>query len=283
VSKELSDDPRAATIRVATWNVWWRFGSWKARAEAIATTLRSVNADVYMLQEVWAHDAHNLAGQLAAVLDYQWTWAASPRSDRWCRRLGLDGVQLGNAILSRWPLSDPHNELLPDDEDDPEGRLVVGADVGTPWGSLPVLTTQLNSHPAGSAIRQLQVDQLALAASRLTGHTFPPVVGGDFNAQPSSDEVRRFEGHLTPPAVPGQVLIDVWRYTDADQAGFTWDRANPLVAATFEPSARIDYIFVGQPTGGGRGHVRTAALFASEPLGGVWASDHFGVLADLAV
>jgi endonuclease/exonuclease/phosphatase family metal-dependent hydrolase len=134
VSRHLSEDPHAAAIRVATWNVWWRFGPWKARAEAIATTLRSVNADVYTLQEVWADDGDNLAGQLAAMLDYQWTWAASPRSDRWCRRLDLDGVQLGNAILSRWPLSDPHNELLPDDEDDPEGRLVVGADVGTPWG-----------------------------------------------------------------------------------------------------------------------------------------------------
>lgn len=283
MSRQLSEDRDAEAIRVATWNVWWRFGRWKARAKAITTILRSVDADVCTLQEVWAGDGDNLAGQLAAVLDYQWTWAASPRSDRWCRRLGLDDALLGNAILSRWPLSDSYNELLPDDDDNPEGRLVLGADVRTPWGSLPVLTTQLNSHPAGSAIRQLQVDQLALAVSRLTGRTFPPVVTGDFNAQPSSDEVRRFEGHLTPPAVPGQVLIDAWRYTDAVEAGFTWDRANPLVAATFEPSARIDYIFVGRPTSGGRGHIRAAALFATEPLGGVWASDHFGVLADLAV
>ena len=29
-------------LRVATWNVWWRFGPWKDRQPAIAETLRGI-------------------------------------------------------------------------------------------------------------------------------------------------------------------------------------------------------------------------------------------------
>ena len=43
-------------LRVATWNVWWRFGPWAERQPAIAETLRRIDADVIALQEVWDVD-----------------------------------------------------------------------------------------------------------------------------------------------------------------------------------------------------------------------------------
>ena len=52
-------------LRVATWNVWWRFGPWEERQPAVAETLRRIDADVIALQEVW--NAHDGVGQPAAL------------------------------------------------------------------------------------------------------------------------------------------------------------------------------------------------------------------------
>jgi hypothetical protein len=54
------------------------------------------------------------------------------------------------------------------------------------------------------------------------------------------------------------------------------------VAATHEPSARIDYIHVGPPGPGGLGRVRDVRRACDGPVEGVWASDHAAVVADLA-
>ena len=270
-------------VRVATWNVWWRFGPWENRARAIQEVLRALDADVCTLQEVWADGHTNLACDLADGLGYDYAWAPSPQSDRWCRRLGVTGVQIGHAILSRWPLSRQAQHPLPPGDDPDEGRLALVAETQTPWGSMPVMTLQLNSHPAQSATRSRQAEYVASLVANLAPGAFPPVVTGDFNAQPASDEVRRFEGHLTPPVIPGQVLIDAWRYAPIDDPGLTWDRRCPHVAATLEPSARIDYIFVGLPTATGRGHVGSIKVFGNHPIDGIWPSDHFGVVAELAV
>ncbi|MBJ7369551.1 MAG: endonuclease/exonuclease/phosphatase family protein, partial [Ilumatobacteraceae bacterium] len=42
--------------RILTWNLWWQFGPWRDRQEAILTTLRNENADIVFLQEVWAQE-----------------------------------------------------------------------------------------------------------------------------------------------------------------------------------------------------------------------------------
>ena len=41
----------------------------------------------------------------------------------------------------------------------------------------------------------------------------------------------------------------------------------------------VSLVIVGRPDGTGRGQVLDVGLVGTEPVGGVWASDHFGVLA----
>ena len=41
------------TMRVATWNLWGRYGPWEARQPIIEDSLRSIDADVVCLQEAW--------------------------------------------------------------------------------------------------------------------------------------------------------------------------------------------------------------------------------------
>ena len=95
--------------------------------------------------------------------------------------------------------------------------------------------------------------------------------------------MRLLEGVLTRPAVPGLVLVDAWRYAAAGDPGLTWDRTNPHVAATGEPSGRIDYVLVGLPSAGGYAQVVTAGLLGDRPRGGMWPSDHAGVVVDVVL
>jgi len=130
-------------------------------------------------------------------------------------------------------------------------------------------------------VRTAQVRRLAdFVAEHATDCAYPPVVTGDLNAEPGSDELRLLGGLLTAPAVPGQVLVDAWRYADAGQPGFTWDHRNGYLANSIVPDSRIDYILAGPPRQG-RGRVRSAELAGTAPVDSVWPSDHFAVVAEL--
>ena len=89
-------------LRVASWNLWWRFGPWEARRAAIAAALPALEADVVCLQEVWDDGEVCFAAELADVLGFHHVYG---------QRLDLDGVRFGNAILSRWPITG--SEVLP--------------------------------------------------------------------------------------------------------------------------------------------------------------------------
>ncbi len=71
--------------------------------------------------------------------------------------------------------------------------------------------------------------------------------------------------------------------------GYTYGRTNGYAAKTREPSRRIDYIFVRGPDRQFRGEPLLAELAFHTPSlspaaeGSVWPSDHFGVVADLAI
>ena len=74
---------------------------------------------------------------------------------------------------------------------------------------------------------------------------------------------------------------DAWRVNRRDDPGFTWSNRNPYAAATNEPDRRIDYVLVGRATADGRGCIERAALAFAEPAGGVFPSDHFGLVVDV--
>jgi endonuclease/exonuclease/phosphatase family metal-dependent hydrolase len=267
-------------VRVLTWNLWWRFGAWQQRRQAIAAVLAEARPDLCGLQEVWASPSDNLAGSLAEQLGMHWTWVASPASRRWQQRLGDPSVRIGNAILSRWPILGQAAQSLPGAAPD-DGRIALFARVQAPTGPTPFFTTQFTSTIGGSRTRCQQVESLCRFVAAHAGPGFPPVVTGDLNAEPDADEIRLLGGHKTAPVVPGLVLVDAWRYADPVVPGWTWDRRNPNVAATGEPSARIDYVLVGLPTAGGAGRVRSVRLVGDRPVDGIWPSDHAGVLAEL--
>jgi endonuclease/exonuclease/phosphatase family metal-dependent hydrolase len=88
-------------------------------------------------------------------------------------------------------------------------------------------------------------------ASRRGGTAYPPVLTGDFNAEPDADEMRLIGGHKTAPLVPGQVLHDVWRFADPLLPSGTWDVTGSDTPGIYQTNTRIDYILVGLPGPGG--------------------------------
>lgn len=272
-----------SVTRVLTWNLWWRFGPWEARREAITATLRALDCDLVGLQEVWADGQDHQAGRLADQLGMHWTWAASDQPGRWRARAADSTADVGLAILSRWPILDCATLRLPTAGGRDDGHQVLYALVDAPGHPVPFFTTHLNSAGHESAVRCAQVTALArFVADRQADSAHPAVVTGDLNALPDSDEIRLLGGYKTAPAVPGQVLIDAWAYADPAAPATTFDPANPYVAPVYEPPARIDYIHVGRPGPGGLGHVRSVRRAADRPVDGVWPSDHFAVHAELA-
>jgi endonuclease/exonuclease/phosphatase family metal-dependent hydrolase len=111
----------------------------------------------------------------------------------------------------------------------------------------------------------------------------PVVLCGDFNAEPDSDEIR-FLSSLT--ALEGRTTSyqDAWRVA-GDGPGWTQDwRTNPIAAALNVPRKRIDYVFVGDPflRRDGAGRVLAAELAFDASLTGRVASDHSGLVVDIA-
>ncbi len=258
-------------LRVVTWNIWWRYGPWQQRRPAIAATLRQLDPDVIALQEVWDDGAENLAAELASELGYHHSYRSAE---------SRDGIGFGNAVLSRWPIARSDSRPLYGAEETGEGRGVVFAEVDGPRGAVPMFSTHLNWRFEHSHIRQKQVGDLARFVASIAADSYPPILCGDFNADPTSEEIRMLTGETTC-AVEGLAFRDAWKDGGDGSSGYTWDNANPFARAGLEPSRRIDYQFVGFPKVRGAGHVIHCRVAGNEPVNGVWPSDHFAVVAEL--
>jgi len=258
-------------LRVLSWNIWWRYGPWQERAPAIAATLAEIDADIITLQEVWSDGSTNFAAKLAAELGFQHVYAQGAE---------IDGIFQGIAILSRWPINRSETIQLYGQKGAEENRVAIFAEIDGPRGRLPVFCTHLNWRQHHSHIRQRQVADLTRFVEQNHTGDFPTVIGGDFNADPQSEEIRMMTGQTTCP-VDDMVFHDAWSFANPGAPGYTWDSANPFAAATLEPDRRIDYIFTGWPGRRGAGHIVDCQIAAIKPVDGMHPSDHHGLLAEL--
>ncbi|MBI4939855.1 MAG: endonuclease/exonuclease/phosphatase family protein [Actinobacteria bacterium] len=288
----MADGPvPAGHLRFVTLNLWGRAGDWPARRAAVLAGLRALAPDVVGLQEVEELEGpdgtvENQAAGLAAELGLHVVYGVSHTREL------PDGVtrRFGNALLSRYPLSGSGCRPLPEGRRD-EPRSLLHAVVGTPHGPMTVVVTHLAWRLDASADRVRQVVALAACVENLHPSPpddddpgwldLPPVVLADLNAEPASDEVRFLTG-LSAVDGLGVRYADAWRY-GGDGEGCTYAPSNPFAARSSEHGRRIDYVLVRGPVDGGLGVPHGPRLAFTEPVGGVHASDHYGVVADLRV
>lgn len=261
-------------LRVATLNIWNRGGPWDERVRLIRREMEALAPDLVGLQEVLRTEAPRLcqAEEIAAGLGYE--VAYGPAQD-----LG-NGLWFGNAVLSKFPIRASKHWALPVGRED-DGRGLLLARVDAPCGEVPVYVTHLSYRAYEGSVRLQQVRLIAdrVLAETPIGSTFPPLLVGDFNAEPEADEIRYLKG-LAVVAGRSVYFADAYAWAGA-APGYTWDNSNPFAAQIHEPSRRLDYIFVRGPDKQARGKVLSASLAWNTPENGVCPSDHFGVVAEI--
>jgi endonuclease/exonuclease/phosphatase family metal-dependent hydrolase len=277
------------TLRVGTLNIWNKSGPWKERLGLIRRELRGRDLAVLGLQEVLrlvpagasapVPDAESCqATEISAGFDYHIAYAAAADYG--------GGLMFGNAVLSRYPIRDERGFILPS-LDSGESRSLLYTLLDTPFGLLPVFVTHLNWKFHQGNVRLAQVRFIAERVAELApvrGPHLPPVLMGDFNAEPDADEIRFLRG-LRVIENQSVFFADAWVYGGDGGPGATYHRDNDYARPAREPSRRIDYIFVRGPDGLLRGEPMTTELaFATPetgPAGQIWPSDHFGLVSEL--
>ncbi len=194
-----------------------------------------------------------------------------------------DDFVLSNAVASRWPITSSEKHYLPR-SDEPDIRAALCVSIGAPFGSIGFIVTHLHWKPTGSQLRVTQARELcALIEKEKDRHAFPPILVGDFNAVPDSDEIRLIKG-LPAPKGKSYPLLDAWEVAgDPKTAGATFSNRNAYLQKESSPDRRFDYIFVGSATPDGLGKVETCRVVCDQEQAGVWPSDHFGVYAELRI
>jgi endonuclease/exonuclease/phosphatase family metal-dependent hydrolase len=263
------------TLRVATLNIWNRFGPWEQRLDAIRAGVRVLAPDLLGLQEVVQLDPSDGDGldQAAAIAEgfgYHVAYGRA-RDERW----------FGNAALSRWPIARSHVFELPRVGTD-ERRTLLFAEVTSPFGSIPFFVTHLNWKFDEGHVREAQIREIVQRIEALTrGDGFPALLVGDMNAEPGSDEMRYLRGLTSLGAGKRVYFQDAFAYAGDGSPGVTYARRNPFAAPLREPDRRIDYVFVRGRDERHRGEPLEASVCFDQEHAGVFASDHFGVVTTL--
>lgn len=261
---------------------------WPERLRLITRELAALAPDIVGLQEVMRlvrpglepsapqDQAAEIAGELGYAIAY------APAADYG------NGLIMGNAILSRFPIIESGSEPLPD-AGTGEPRALGYARVRTPWGELPVFVTHFNWRFEHGFARLAQAVHVAARVDELAppkAGYLPPVLMGDFNAAPEADEIRFLTG-LSVQNGRSAYFADAWVYGGDGGQGATYDPRNDYARANREPARRIDYIFVRGPDAELRGEPLHTKIVFNEPeegpRGRIWPSDHFGVFTEIAV
>lgn len=263
-------------LRAMTWNLWWRFGPhWRDRQPGILETLRRVDPDVIALQEVWADGDTSQAAELAAALGHQARFASPsyPLPPQQPEDPDQVDVDLGIAVLSRWPILDARVSVLPARHRawDPVSLIVR---VDHPAGPLPIIATCLDYGVAYTDDRIAQGRAIAdLATDPSCDGPCPVLLLGDLNAAADSPTLRYV----------GDVLIDAWSAGGGDPTAVTLPSSHPSAPLEAGPqlvNQRIDHIFY-RPGHEDQEVIVEGVQIVGDPVAGIHPSDHRAVVADL--
>jgi endonuclease/exonuclease/phosphatase family metal-dependent hydrolase len=270
----------SSLVRVATLNLWGRQGAWEARRSVLVDGLRTLRPDLVAFQEANTGEGYD---QVEDVL--------GPGYHVIHQGVGLlgDGNH-GASIASRWPLGEIREvdlHVTPATADYPCGLLA--AEVLTPDPTASMWFVAYGPWYPWYAERERELQ--AVAAARFVEDLLDRrpdirhvVVAGDFNAVPDSASVRFWRG-LQSLDGTSVCYRDVWEHVRTGDRGHTVSPRNPLrsVAGTPpEPGRRIDYIMVRCVEHGPTLDIRACERIFDEAVNEVWASDHFGVVADFS-
>jgi endonuclease/exonuclease/phosphatase family metal-dependent hydrolase len=281
-------------MRVLTQNLWGDYyplegpgtgkarpgeepAAWSDRRAVLADGLRALDPDLAAFQEAISRNGYD---QVADLLGPGYHLAHQSRRE-------ADGS--GVTLASRWPLGQVHEvdlQLTPRTKGFLSVALVAEIEVPPPIGPLLFVNHKPNFELHLEHERGLQAVATASFVERLVAERERHVVvAGDFDATPDSASLRFWRGRQ---GLEGTSVCyrDAWEHTHGDEPGHTFTPETPLVAEGTWPldrGRRIDYVLVRCAEHGPSLDITACARTFEQPVDGVWGSDHFGVVADLAV
>jgi endonuclease/exonuclease/phosphatase family metal-dependent hydrolase len=271
-------------LKILTLNVENMIGDPRRQA-VLNAELRRIDPDLVALQEVVSGEGREqldllLAGtglkgtHQSAVMGYE---PPNPNDD-------------GNsAVATRWDhrVVEVLDLRYPETPITPWSTLAVVADL--PVGEvLFIVYTGAADFGAASAQERQVVAVTDLDFRHRTA--LPTIIAGDFNAGPEASCTRYLRGLQSLEGRSVQ-YYDAWEIA-GDGPGYTWGCDNPRAAARINWYARqpnfrrrIDYVFIGSYGNHPGTHctVLSANLAFDHEVGGVWPSDHFGVLVEVEI
>jgi endonuclease/exonuclease/phosphatase family metal-dependent hydrolase len=264
-------------VRVATLNLWGRRGAWDERRSVLVDGLRQLQPDIVTFQEAAVIDRYD---QVADLLGASYHLAHQA-----CRE--AEGA--GLSIASRWEVGEVWEETLDvTPRVDPSEIGVAEILAPAPLGTLLIAHHNPSWQLGFEHERELQ----AVAASRLLEDLLGErevshvVLAGDFNAARDSASVRFWRG-LQSLGDTSVCYRDAWESAHPGVPGHTFSPRNPLVSSgdnwPLELGRRIDYVMVRCGDHGPTLEVTACQRIFDESVDGVWASDHFGIVAELAI
>ncbi|MGH3255450.1 MAG: endonuclease/exonuclease/phosphatase family protein [Streptosporangiaceae bacterium] len=254
------------------------------RQEILRDGIARIDPDLVSFQEVMATPKRHQLDELLEGTELQGIHQAQAivYEPPWADRYG------GTALASRWPFQLVETLDL---------RLAGAGDV--PWctlaavvevpgaGRLLFIATTASWRLDAAAARERQ----ALAVGDLDERhrqTLPTIIAGDFNADPDAASMRYLTGRQSL-AGRSTFYQDAWEAA-GDGPGHTWTDQNPNAREVMDqivrqPSHhhRFDYVLIASAHAhpDGKCRVDSARLVFDEPVDGLFASDHFGVVVDV--
>jgi endonuclease/exonuclease/phosphatase family metal-dependent hydrolase len=231
------------------------------RLAIVADAISDRQPDVVALQEVVKDgDQPSFAEQLGTLTGYEWIWEYTFSVPT------LFDEGLG--ILSRWPIVWNDSAELRHLDLVIFRRRVLGARVQSPHGEIQLFC----SHMTTDSAETVEADQAVDVFQFIQANSSPRAgfFAGDLNSEPHKLAMRFFRGEASHEGLTGN-LIDSWMTANPGDDGFTMSSSNP--------EKRIDYIYLVPGSEKSAG-VDSCELMFTEEVGGLYASDHLGVLCE---
>lgn len=251
--------------------------AWPRRREIIRAGLRSLQPDVVALQECVRSGDYDQAVDLLGQ-DYDVVWHPGRSAD------GVGAVLASRAPFGEQRVVDLH---LTERVTLPWAAAVLAEIELPPPLGLVLIAHHKPTYEIGYGLeRELQaVDTVRAIERHVSGRDLHVILLGDFDDTPDSASMRFLTGRQSLQGA-SVAYRDAWEAVHGADPGHTFARHNPLVRAgemSLELGRRIDYILVRSGIHGPSLDILDCRRVFDQPTDDTWPSDHFGVLARIAV
>ena len=243
-------------MRILTLNTWQERGPWRERWEVTFRGMECFRPEIAAFQEL-----------------FNPAWAQEVRKRTGYASLLFPEEPCGLAILTDFPVQSWGVAKLTKSPLEDYLRCALWAELRVRGERIVIINTHLPWMLEDGSSRRKQVEEI-LELVKKKAPQAGSILMGDLNAPPDSSEIQWL--------IDRGPFRDLFRERHPNQSGFSWDNRNPYAGGSFHkmPDRRIDYILVRGKAPFLQNLVSCDLVYTEPDANGVWASDHYGLLAE---